>query len=280
MKKIDKLLFGTPGIPQTTKPYNTIEGIGQVRKLGLEAMELEFVHSINISQEKAPLVKEASKKHDVVLTCHGEYFINLNSAEQKKIDASKNRVYNAAKRAFECGGWSMCFHSAFYLGQNPQSVFEKVKTELKEIVKKLQNEGIEIWVRPETMGKQTQFGSLDEILEMCTHIENVLPCIDFSHLHARANGKFNSFEEFCSVLALVEKKLGKEGLSNMHIHAQGVEYNEKGERRHLPFDQADLKYIELVKAFKEFKLKGVVICESPLVEEDTLKLAQAYHTIK
>jgi len=280
MKKINELLFGTPGIPQSTSPYNTTEGVTQVKKLGLGAMELEFVHSINISEEKAPFVKEIAKKNNVELTCHGQYFINLNALEQKKLVASKKRIYLAAKRAFQCGGWSMCFHPGFYMKQDPKKVYTKVKNELKEVVKQLIDEGIDIWVRPETTGKGTQFGSLNELLDISVELENVLPCIDFSHLQARSNGEINSFEHFSSAIELVEKKLGKSALSNMHIHAQGVEFSEKGERRHLPFSDATLKYKELVRVFKEYNLKGIVICESPLVEQDTLKLLKAYNSVK
>ena len=82
---MDKLLFGTAGIPTSTKKSGTLEGIARVKELGLGAMELEFVHSVNISKEKAPLVKEAAQKNNIALTCHGQYYINLNSEEKQKI---------------------------------------------------------------------------------------------------------------------------------------------------------------------------------------------------
>ena len=68
---MDKLLFGTAGIPISTPERNTLNGIEHVRKLGLDCMELEFVHSVNISEEKAPLVKEAAERSNVLLSCHG-----------------------------------------------------------------------------------------------------------------------------------------------------------------------------------------------------------------
>lgn len=280
MKKINELLFGTAGIPLSTQPYNTIEGIARVKKLGLSAMELEFVHSINVSQEKAPQVKESAQKNNVTLTCHGQYFINLNAQEEKKLEASKKRITGAAKRAFECGAWSVCFHPAFYMQLEPKTVYSNVKIALKEVVKNAKDEGTDIWIRPETAGKVTQFGSLSEILDLSAELEQVMPCIDFSHLHARTNGKYNSEKEFASVLEEVEKKLGKEGLSNMHIHAQGIEYTEKGEKKHLPLSEADFNYKGLVKTLKEFKAKGVVICESPLMETDALKISKAFDLVK
>jgi len=276
LDKINKLRFGTAGIPLSTPLPNTANGIAHVKNLGLEAMELEFVHSVNIKEENAPAVKDVATKNDVILTCHGQYFINLNSNEKHKLEASKHRVYTAAKRAWQCGGWSMCFHSAFYLGMDSRTTYEKVKIQIKEIVKKLKDEGAEIWVRPETMGRQTQFGTIDEILDLSLEIENVMPCIDFSHLYAREIGKQNSVEFYSGILELVESKLGKEGLNNMHIHCQGIEFGPKGEKKHLPLSKSTFDYKAVLKSLKDFNAKGVVICESPIMEEDAIILAKTF----
>lgn len=273
------LLFGTAGIPIATNPRETLNGIKAVKELGLNAMELEFVQSVNISKEKAQLVKEAAANNSVVLTCHGQYFINLNSLEEAKIIASRKRILDNARRAYEAGAWSICFHMAFYMKHDPVKVYDKVKTELKLLSKQLQDEGNKIWLRAETTGKKTQFGDLKETLKLSQEIEGIMPCIDFAHLHARDNGKWNTYEEFSSILSDVEKHLGKNGLENMHIHIAGIEYSEKGERRHLELQKSDMNYKELVRAWKDFKIKGVVISESPNIEKDALLLQKIYVSI-
>ena len=73
---MDKLRFGTAGIPTCTKG-DTIQGIKDVRKLNLDSFELEFVHGVNIKKEKAPEINKVAKENDVVLTCHAPYYINL-----------------------------------------------------------------------------------------------------------------------------------------------------------------------------------------------------------
>jgi len=267
----DRLRIGTAGIPISThnNKGDTISGIEDLRKVHkLDAMELEFVHSVNIKEEKAILVKEVAKKNDIKLTCHGQYYINLNSNEKEKIEASKKRILNAAKRAYQCGAWSMVFHAAFYMKQEPRKVFETVEKEFKNIMKEVKDNNLDIWIRPETTGKPTQFGDLNELLELSQKFDKVMPCIDFSHLHARSNGKYNSSEEFKFVFEQVEKALGKEGLNNMHIHLSGIEYGRKGEKHHLTLDNSDMNYKNLIKSWKDFKVKGVVICESPNIEED------------
>jgi deoxyribonuclease-4 len=273
---MDKLRFGTAGIPISTENPNTVNGIKRVRELSLDSMELEFVRSINVSKEKAPEVKNVAKENDVVLTCHAPYYINLNSKEEPKIHASVNRIIQSARIAWLCGGYSVCFHAAYYMKMDSKAVYNRVKDSIKKIIETLQNEGNKIWVRPETTGKLTQFGDLDEILNLSSEIDQVMPCVDFSHFHARTNGKFNTYEEFSEILQKIENVLGREGLGNMHIHVSGIEYGDKGEKNHLNLKDSDMNYQELMKAFKDFNIKGVVISESPNIESDALLMKQAY----
>jgi deoxyribonuclease-4 len=136
-----------------------------------------------------------------------------------------------------------------------------------------------VTISPEVTGKHSQFGTLEELLQLSSEIEGVLPCIDFSHWHARTR-KANSYQEFLGMLDQVEKKLGRRGLDNMHIHLSGIAYGKKGEIKHLMLDDSDLHYAELLKALKERKAKGVIICESvPYLEKDALLLQQTYRKL-
>lgn len=272
------LIFGTAGIPISTEPRNTINGVETVKKLGLGAMEMEFVHSVNISREKAPDVKAVADKNKVKLTCHGQYYINLNS-DEKKTKESVQRVLNAARIASLCGGWSVCFHAGYYMEQQPEIVYDKIKKQLVSITKTLREEDNTIWIRPEVSGKPTQFGSLEEIVRLSEDVDGIMPCIDFSHLHARTNGKFNTKKEFEQILELVEKHLGRFGLENMHIHLSGINYGTKGEKNHLILKESDMNYRDLIQVWKDFKIGGVVICESPNIEEDALMLKTAYNSL-
>ena len=273
------LLFGTAGIPINSKGSTTAEGIAAVKKLGLGAMELEFVRSVNITKEKAPEVKKSAEENNVVLTCHAPYYINLNSLEKAKLKASIYRILNSARVANLCGAWSVCFHPGFYQKSTKEEAYNRVKNSLKEIINTLKKENNNIWIRPETTGKETQFGNLDEILDLSAEFNNMMPCIDFAHFHARTNGKYNSYKEFSEILEKIEKKLGKKGLENMHNHITGIAYGEKGEKHHLTLKESDLKYEELIKALKDFNVKGVAISESPNIEEDALMCQKIYNKI-
>lgn len=284
--KPSSLIFGTAGIPLSTPNRNISNGVAYVNKLGLGAMELEFVRSVNVSKEKAPLIKEIAEENKIILTCHGQYYINLNSLEPDKVTASIHRVLNAARTAWLCGGYSVTFHAAYNMDLPAEKVYAKVLKEMKAIVKTLHDDGNKIWVRPETTGKGTQWGTFQEIVKLSQEVEQVLPCIDFSHVHARSAGpeenknRYNNYDEFCEILSYVEKHLGREALNNMHCHVSGIEYGLKGEKNHLVLKESDLKYKELMKAFKDFKLKGVIISESPNIEDDALLMHKCYGNIK
>jgi deoxyribonuclease-4 len=279
-KIMDKLLFGTAGIPISAKGSGTEEGIEEVRNLGLGAMELEFVRNINITKQSAPKVKKAAEKNNVALTCHAPYFINLNSMEKAKLKASIYRVLNSARIASLCGAWSVTFHAGFYQKSTKEETYKKMRKAMKEISKKLKEEGNKIWIRPETTGKESQFGNIDEILRLSNEFNNVMPCVDFAHVHARSGGKYNSYKEFCSILEQIEKKLGKKGLENMHIHFTGIAYGEKGEKHHLNLKESNFKYKDLIKALRDFKAKGVAISESPNIEEDAVLVKNIYSKSK
>ncbi len=267
-----ELFFGTAGTPMSSKGNDSLSGIERVRELGLGCMEIEFVRGVKMGRETAQKVYKKAKQLDIKLSVHAPYYINLNAGGEILVK-SRERILSSARIGSICGARSVVIHAGFCKGSRKE-VYEKIKKELIAIVEHLKNESVVIALRIETMGRYSQFGTLDEVLAI-TEIEGVLPCIDFSHLHA-ITGKFNSFGEFSSVLAQVENKLGREGLENMHIHVSGIEYSDKGEKRHLVFDESDFKYNELAQAFRDFDIKGVVISESPNLETDALKLKKEY----
>jgi deoxyribonuclease-4 len=239
-------------------------------------MEVEFVQGVRMSPEVAVSVGELAAIKKVALTAHGPYFINLNAVEPQKVHMSKERILQTARIAVLFGARSITFHAAFYLKNTPAETYTKVKKHLQEVVNTLRKERNKLMISPEVTGKPSQFGTLEEILQLSSEMEGVAPCIDFSHWHART-GKANSYQEFLDILDQVEKKLGRRGLDNMHIHVSGIAYGNKGEIKHLMLPDSDLQYAHLLKALKERKSKGVVISESvPDLEKDALLLQQTY----
>jgi deoxyribonuclease-4 len=272
------LLFGTGGAPHSSKTESTIDGIRRIAELGLGCMEIEFVQGVRMGEAAARLVAETAAREGVKLSAHGPYFINLNAREPEKIVASQGRILQTARIAAICEAESIIFHAAYYLGDPPEKTYSAVKKYLGEVMNQLKRENNRVWVRLEVMGKPSQFGTIDEILRLCTELEGVGIGMDFAHWHARS-GLSNSYPEFASVLQQIGQRLGNQALNNMHIHVSGIAYGEKGERKHLNLPESDFRYAELLKAFKDYDVKGIVICESPNLEEDALLLQGTYNKL-
>lgn len=274
MRIFNKLNFITAGMPIKTGKGSYNEAFGVLKEMSLDGMELEFVHGVRMKDEHRTFVKDMSK--DFVVTAHGPFYINLNSKEEEKIDASVQRIIDTASVASQAGAFSITYHAAFYMGGDKETVYNQVKTQTKRIMDVLEREKINVWVRPETTGKATQWGDLDEIIRLSNDFEKVLPCIDFSHLHARSGGEFNTYDEFSRILEKLGKEVGQYAIENFHGHLAGIEYTAKGEKQHLNLEDSDMNYKDLLKAMKEFGVKGALVCESPNIEEDC-KLLKTYY---
>lgn len=261
-------------MPLRTGKGSYPQAFNVLKEMNLDGMELEFVHGVRMSDTNRDFVKNMSK--DFIITAHGPFYINLNSQEEEKIDASLQRIIDTASVASEAGAFSITYHAAFYMGKDKETVYNQVKTQTRRIIEILENENINVWIRPETTGKATQWGDIDEIINLSKEFEQVLPCVDFSHLHARTAGEYNTYDEFSKVLEKMGNEIGQYALENFHGHLAGIEYTAKGEKQHLNLENSDMNYKDLLKAMKEFGVKGALVCESPNIEDDC-KLIKTYY---
>lgn len=273
------LLFGTGGVPHSAaRPRGVLNGIKRIAELGLGCMELEFVYGVRMSDSEADQVANTARNLKVKLSAHAPYYINLNAHEHEKLISSQDRLLQTARVASLCGASNIVFHPAFYMKDDPGEVYTRVKQILVGVVAETRKTNQYLWLRPELMGKGSQFGNLEELLNLCSEVPGLAPCIDFAHLHARA-GKYNSYYEFKAALNQIEKKLGRAYLDNMHIHLSGIHYTKAGESSHLNLRESDMNYTELLQALKEQDAKGTVICESPNLEDDALHLQETYNKV-
>jgi deoxyribonuclease-4 len=266
-------------VPLSSLDRSSEGGVRCIRELNLGALEIEFVHGVRMGEEKAGRVGAVAVEENVILSCHAPYYINLNSREPEKISASRDRIIHTARIAQILGARSVVFHPAFNHNKSSAVVLAQVVRELSLVRETLDAEGNNVFLRPETMGKWTQFGDLAETIQIAQEVSGVLPCIDFSHLHARTNGRYNSYDEFCAILDELAEGLGDSWVKNVHFHISGIEYGLKGEKRHIVLKESDFRYEELMKACFTFGVEGVVICESPNLEEDALLLQQTYQAL-
>lgn len=277
MSAADGLIFGTAGVPRSSPHPSSLAGIKEIARLGLDCMEIEFVKGVKMGLDLARQIRSLSRELNVRLSVHAPYYINFNSPEPGKRLSSQERLLTSARLAAECGAENLVFHPGFYGRDTEEAAFNKIRAGVDEVVSILRSERNPVVLRPETMGKRAQFGSLEETLLLCRRVKGLLPCVDFSHIHARS-GRLNTYAEFQRILRKLEKKLGRPSLSNMHIHISGAQYNDKGEMKHLNLNESDFRFDEWIQALRDSGVAGNVICESPDQAKDALMLKNLYRS--
>jgi deoxyribonuclease-4 len=276
---VNKLLFGTAGIPDSAPQTSSLSALSHIHELDLDCLEVEFVRGVKIGNDTAAKIREKAMALDIRLSVHAPYYVNLNSPEQGNRLQSHDHLLRSARMGHLCGAKCVVFHSGYYGASTPEQTYNVIRKELREVLSVLKSERNPVILRIETMGKRSQFGSLDEVLSLCQEVESLEPCLDFSHIYAR-EGKANSYLDFHRILKKVEKRLGRSALENIHIHISGIDYNQKGEVKHLNLEESDFHYDEWVEALKDLEVEGMVICESPGRETDARMLKELYRSYK
>jgi len=274
-------IFGTVGSPKGTpkKPGGSPGAIAYSASLGLGALELGWVQSVRVSEVTCALIRATAEEHRLALSVHAPYFINLN-ANEDEWPRSRQRLMDAAHYGNLAGATDIVFHPGSYFGQPAEAVLPLAIERLRGCVDELRAARNPVTLRPETMGKSAMLGSLEDTLAMSAAIPGVEPCLDFAHLHARpGDGSVNTTREWLAVLDAYAAALGRVSLRRLHIHLSGIEYSAKGERNHLPLEEADLDLGALFAALHRLGCAGRILCESPIMEEDALKMKTAWEAL-
>ena len=276
---VDSPRFGPAGIPPSFKVFGArLLNIPRfLREENLDAFEYQAVRwgqKPQMKQEDAESLGAEARKNNVLLSLHGSYYVNL-SGKNEVVEASKKRIVACATAANWMGAYVVVFHMGFYGRLEKSYAFRICVDALKDIVAEISSLGIRnVKLGPETMGKVSQVGSLDEILTICEEVEQTQLVIDWSHLHARHQGRFRKVDDFRAVVEEVERRLGTETARAMHCHFSKIEYTDKGERRHHVLDDARYgpDFEMLAEVIAEFKMHSIMICETPLLDVDAVKM--------
>ena len=276
----DRPRFGPAGMPLGFKVLKrpVTEMPMYLRAEGLDSFEYQMVRWGPVPQIRREMAEQLGKnavENDVWLTAHGSYFINLTAAQKDVLEASKKRLLACVTGANWMGAHIVVIHPGAYGGRPPQEVYSICEKAMKEVVGNMRSLGItKVHLAPETMGKPSQFGSLDEVLRLCQNVELTEPNVDWAHLHARDRGRFKTVDDIGKVMDEIEKCLGSNALKNMHCHYSHIEFTDKGERRHHNLDVTEYgpDFKLLAKLIAERGLKPVIACETPNLDLDAIKL--------
>ena len=232
---------------------------------GLSAFEYQCGHGVRVGEKTARALGEKAKEHGIAVSLHAPYYISLSSTEEDKRANSLTYILSAAQALDWMGGERMVVHSGSVgKGTRKDALARSLQT-LAQAQQMLDEQNLpQIRICPETMGKIGQLGDLEEVMSLCGVDERFIPCIDFGHLNARTRGGVNDYAAMSAVIDTVENALGKERAAAFHSHFSKIEYSDKGEVRHLTFDDEVFgpNFDPLAKLLWERNLSPTIISES------------------
>ncbi len=235
-----------------------LKSLSRLKELGLDGQEVEFVRGVRMNNSLAKEVGKLREKLGLRLSVHAPYYINLCSDDKMKIKASMKRILDSCEKMHHMGGGNVVFHGAYYQGRDKKGIYESVADRINEMKDVVHDEGFsKVKLAPETTGKESQFGDLDELLQIMKETKCSI-CVDFAHLLARG-GKI----DYDSVMKKIKH------LKHVHCHFSGIEFGDKGEKKHLLTQSKDIK--NLLTYLKKYKVNCMIINESPDPLGDTLK---------
>lgn len=260
--------FGPAGSPIGTK--TTEEGVKRVSDLGLDAMEVQFVRGVRMKAEMAKEVGKLAKELNVHLSAHAPYYVNLNSQKPETIEKSKEHILRTAEVADALGAEVIAIHAGYYSGTTSTKATEMMSKGLDHCAEKIQENGWKVLIGLETMGRVATWGTLDEIGEVCATVEGVIPVLDFAHIHARSGGFLKTEEDFEELLERYEEIFDE----FLHSHFTCINYGKKGEKNHLTLEAKEPDFAALAPVLKNKKYDITIISESPILDEDSLKMKE------
>ncbi len=243
--------------PAGTDGLGNLKGVQRVAELGLDCMEVAFTYGVRMDLETAQSVGALAQEKAIVLSVHAPYYINLASDEKEKFIASKKRILDSCERAHALGARNVVFHAGFYQKRTAAQTYLLIKKAILNIQEHILRNNWRVRLCPEITGKPSQFGSLTELLKLNKETGCGIT-VDFSHLYARQLGEV----DYAEILEKLPQKF--------HAHFSGIEYSDKGERKHIRTTQKF--FAPLAEALISRHLDITIICESPQPYEDAVMM--------
>lgn len=276
--------FGPSGCCEKfLETYKSVEDMPKwLEERNLSVFEYAFNKGILLSDEKAEHYGKIFAEKNIELTVHAPYFINFANPDDMMAEKSYGYIIKSLEKMKLMGAKKLVFHPGSLTKQTREVAFNFVLERLKTLSKMLDDYGFkDVYVCPETMGKHGQIGTVEEVAQMCAIDERYMPCIDFGHVNAFTGGKLKTKEDFIEVFKTFEKYIG-DRYKNIHIHFSKIMYGDKGELKHLNYDE-DQEYgpefPPLAQALKELGINATIILESRGEQtHDAMELKQIFET--
>ena len=260
---------------------STLDAPAFVRSMGLDAYEYEAGNGLSASPSMLKAIGDNAVAFGVKMSYHTPYFISLSGVVEEKRLNSIRYIRESLEAAHLLGAKTIVIHTGSAAKITRDEAMRLAADTLVRTLSEVETYGIKLGL--ETMGKQNQLGTLDEVLELCRIDSSLVPVVDFGHLNARdCGGVFNSADDYMRVFDKIEKAINPEVAKNLHCHFSKIEWTDKGEKRHLTFEDEKFgpNFEPLVDAITKYKLSPTIICESAGTQSQDALMMKKYYMEK
>lgn len=229
--------FGPAGNAENFPGKSSIDAPKWLAELGLDCYEYQCGKGVHVREETAQKVGQQAQEHNITLSLHAPYFINLANPDPDSLAKTCGYITGACLVASQMGAQRVVIHSGALMKRTRRQALDTALISLKHVLSVCDDMGFgHIALCPETMGKINQLGDLDEVLELCCLDSRLVPCVDFGHLYARSLGADDGAEAMERILDRIEQALGAERASRFHSHFSHIEFTPNGgEKCHRTF---------------------------------------------
>ena len=261
----------------------TIEAPKWLSELGLDAYEYSFGKGFTLPDDTAIAIGNEMKKHNIAISVHAPYYINFATPTDEMAEKSYNYVLESLRKLRLLGGNRLVVHPASQGKLSREEAVDLCKKRLKTLSQKVIEAGYgDMYICLETMGKSAQIGTYDEILDFCTIYDKYIPTFDFGHINALTQGSLKTKEDFKKIIDRSIQVIGRDRTNISHVHFSKIEYSQKGEVKHLTFEDTIYgpEFEPFASIAKDYNLNCVVICESKeYMARDALIMKDIYNSI-
>lgn len=251
-----------------------------VSEHGLGAYEYQCGKGVKISDDAAEEIGRRAAECNVRLSVHAPYYISLSSTEAEKRDNSVGYILQTLRAARLMGAARVVVHSGSCGKITRREALNLAKDTLWRAIRAADEEGLgDITLCPETMGKVNQLGNVDEVAELCTIDERLIPTVDFGHVNAQSIGGLKTLGDYERVFDTLLKALGRDRVSRLHMHYSRIEYTASGEKKHRRFDEVGFEpeFDPIAEIVAKRGYSPIIICESAGTQtRDAVRMQEIY----
>ena len=279
-------IFGPAGNAENFPYKSSADAPRWLAEIGLDCYEYQCGKGVHVGEATARKVGVAAVEHGITLSLHAPYFINLANPDPDALQKTIGYITGACRVADWMGAKRVVIHPGALMKRTRREAQDIALHSLREVIAACDGAGFgHITLCPETMGKINQLGDLDEVLELCTVDERLLPCVDFGHLYARSLGADDGAEAMEWMLSRMEEVLGPDRASRFHSHFSHIEFTMGGgEKCHRTFaDDGGYgpDWTPLAAAVARRGWSPTFICESAGTQaEDALTMKKIYQDMR